>query len=303
MFNNLAFNFTLPKPKDSVEKAPEPKDFKEIDELSEDERDYDLDQDPLYNTLTFGWMEDGRLGFQPDHPSFMQSSPRPVLALHLPRNKKTGQQFFCRRASAGSRHTLYLMINHRPEPDQYDKKTKKLMISGLNQLALCEDPGYNSPQEVEWDKSDEPKRVIAAHGNSFVITRFGNVYSWGFGRYGVLGHCEDRTCQIPRQILTLKKVKIKQLSAGAFHVVALSTNHKLYSWGRNDKGQLGRGFESPMEVVPAEIEYFDPKNERPHMISSGLNHTLLLLRVRTLMKGVDEEMRVRVTFCTYWLTD
>ena len=84
----------------------------------------------LLNSFSFGWTEDGRCSLDVDIKN--QKCPRHVV---FP-DDTDGRHFVCKNASAGSRHTLYLMINSNPEPASRDgsaKKTKKLMISGLNQ--------------------------------------------------------------------------------------------------------------------------------------------------------------------------
>ena len=46
-------------------------------------------QEPLLNVFTFGWMEDGRLGYEADDSSYIQSVPRPMASLraHVPKMK------------------------------------------------------------------------------------------------------------------------------------------------------------------------------------------------------------------------
>ena len=45
-------------------------------------------QEPLLNVFTFGWMEDGRLGYDADDTSFIQSVPRPMASLRAAPPKK-----------------------------------------------------------------------------------------------------------------------------------------------------------------------------------------------------------------------
>ena len=47
-------------------------------------------QEPLLNIFTFGWMEDGRLGYEADISSHIQSIPRPIAALRVSKMKKKG---------------------------------------------------------------------------------------------------------------------------------------------------------------------------------------------------------------------
>ena len=38
-------------------------------------------QEPLLNVFTFGWMEDGRLGYEADDSNYVQSVPRRMAGL------------------------------------------------------------------------------------------------------------------------------------------------------------------------------------------------------------------------------
>ena len=239
---------------------------------------------PLLNVFTFGWMEDGRLGYAPDKPGFIQCTPRPVFALRNKAQKRAGGKMFaCKAVSAGSRHTLMLMTNIYPEGGDDDnqdikRKTTKLLITGLNQRGLCEDTGLMVPTDLNWEADEEPVQLATGSGTCFIVTIRGNVYSFGHGRYGVLGHGSQQTDQVPRQIMALLKQRVTKVSCGAFHAIATTVSNKLYSWGRNHRGQLGRGFESDMEVLPGLVTGFDVR-EIPMQICCGADHVLALIKI------------------------
>ena len=46
------------------------------------------------------------------------------------------------------------MININKEGSSF-KKSRKVMICGLNQLGLCEDKGFDHPVDVPWDNGGE----------------------------------------------------------------------------------------------------------------------------------------------------
>lgn len=131
------------------------------------------------------------------------------------KRSKSRKYFVCQKLSAGSRHSLFLMINCKEESGKLGKKTKKVMISGLNQRGLCEEPGFMEPVDVEgWDPEEIPVDVIAGNGTSYVISKHGNLFSWGHNRFGVLGHKDEESIQIPRQVMSLLREKIKSLATG-----------------------------------------------------------------------------------------
>jgi alpha-tubulin suppressor-like RCC1 family protein len=288
---------------------------------SEDDDRWELNEDPMVNVFTFGWTEDGRLGYQRKDSAVMQPCPCPVAGLRvLPAKKKTfnqnappPKQFICKKVSAGSRHSLFLMIDcsknmnklppKRDDDDDYDsgrdnkapppkfKRQRKIMISGLNHVGLCEDPGFNEPVDVPWDESfDRPVDVIAGRGASFVITKNGHLYSWGFGKFGVLGHGDTITVSLPRRIFGLERKFVTKVGVGAFHAIALTDENILYSWGRNSKGQLGIGFESDQVLNLAAVTMPQQVSRAPIVdVSCGFEHSVILMNV-TLGKADEITM-------------
>jgi len=69
------------------------------------------------------------------------------------------------------------------------------------------------------------------------------VFAWGNNQFGQLGLAIDEyeSFHTPRELFYFKEKICSWLSAGTFHSVALTIEGYCYSWGRNDKGQLGHG--------------------------------------------------------------
>ena len=78
--------------------------------------------------------------------------------------------------------------------------------------------------------------------------------------------------------MSLNRQTIREISIGDYFVIALTNDSKVYSWGRNNKGQLGRGNETDYELDAALITAFTSV-QRPLKISSGQEHTLCLVEV------------------------
>lgn len=104
-----------------------------------------LGSEPLLNVMCMGWSEDGRLGMPPDQvPKYMLTKATPVAGLRANTQLKGRhriKQFICRSASAGQRHTLFLMTNiHLDlEPNKGGNKryeVTKLVLVLLLVLAL-----------------------------------------------------------------------------------------------------------------------------------------------------------------------
>jgi alpha-tubulin suppressor-like RCC1 family protein len=105
------------------------------------------------------------------------------------------------------------------------------------------------------------------------------LFSFGLGRFGILGHGEEQTWQIPRQVMSLQRHRVKQVALGKYHALCVTYAGKLYSWGRNDMGQLGRGHKSPMELVPGLAADINTDREHTQDISCGVNHSMAIVRV------------------------
>jgi alpha-tubulin suppressor-like RCC1 family protein len=79
------------------------------------------------------------------------------------------------------------------------------------------------------------------HGINFTIVRTidGELYSRGCNDAGQLGLGQERKNE---NIVFLEKIKIeniKHIRCMNYSVIAIDHNHKIYTWGENNKGQLG----------------------------------------------------------------
>ncbi|MDD2999624.1 MAG: hypothetical protein PHV05_11235 [Candidatus Riflebacteria bacterium] len=94
---------------------------------------------------------------------------------------------------------------------------------------------------------DEPTNFfgIAAGGEfSMAVARDGTatkLYTWGRNNYGQLGHGDtsQRNRMAAIENFPPTGEKIRTLCAGKEHAMALTESGKVYTWGRNNYGQLG----------------------------------------------------------------
>jgi alpha-tubulin suppressor-like RCC1 family protein len=70
---------------------------------------------------------------------------------------------------------------------------------------------------------------------SMVVLNNGNIYGWGDNNFGQLGlGMKTRFETKPRLIESLEEITIKKIACGMGHVIALSNNGTIYSWGINE---------------------------------------------------------------------
>lgn len=86
------------------------------------------------------------------------------------------------------------------------------------------------------------KSVALGDGFTIILTQKGHLYSYGTrnekGQLG-LGHTE--AVRRPAFISSIAKERVVSVSSGKGHVLALTKNSKVFSWGEGSDGQLGLG--------------------------------------------------------------
>ena len=93
--------------------------------------------------------------------------------------------------------------------------------------------------------------VSCGDKHTVCVTSDGEVYSWGAGRMGALGHGNTESVDLPKRIEGLQG--IVKVVCGANHTLVLDTNGKLHAFGENTYGQLGLNSDSLKEVSPKKI--------------------------------------------------
>ncbi|KAL3532222.1 hypothetical protein ACH5RR_005743 [Cinchona calisaya] len=102
------------------------------------------------------------------------------------------------------------------------------------------------PCKVDSLNGSSIKLVSAAKFHSVAVTARGEVFTWGFGRGGRLGHPEfdihsgQAAVITPRQVISgLGARRVKTIAAAKHHTVAATQGGEVFTWGSNREGQLG----------------------------------------------------------------
>ena len=130
------------------------------------------------------------------------------------------------------------------------------------------------------------KEISAGYNHTVAIDEDGKVYAWGYNYRGQLGDGTNNDSNIPICISDiptnpLNKVKIKEISAGGSHTVAIDEEGKVYAWGVNYNGQLGNGTNNNSNI-PICISDISTNLVSIKEISAGGSHTV----------AIDEEGKV-----------
>ncbi len=116
------------------------------------------------------------------------------------------------------------------------------------------------------------------------------VYAWGCNTSGQLGLSHTELRRSPTIVDALWALPVQQLAAGTEHSAALTSNGFLFTWGGNDKGQLG---------IPVIAEV-----AAQHQVSSGTSlyptdnsKRVCVTPVMIGVRGLGLHLRFRGLFC------
>ena len=96
----------------------------------------------------------------------------------------------------------------------------------------------------------------------------------------------------PIELKELEDKKIKEFYIEKNFVLALSEENKLYSWGRNYDGQLGRDTKYEFDANPREIIYFTKSRSKIKQICIRYSSIMVLLDNKKLVIWGDNEIRL-----------
>uniref|UniRef100_A0A3P9BK00 E3 ubiquitin-protein ligase HERC2 n=1 Tax=Maylandia zebra TaxID=106582 RepID=A0A3P9BK00_9CICH len=113
----------------------------------------------------------------------------------------------------------------------------------------------DKPRLIEALKTKRIRDIACGSSHSAAITSSGELYSWGLGEYGRLGHGDNTTQLRPKLVKVLLGHRVIQVACGSrdAQTLALTDEGFVFSWGDGDFGKLGRGGSEGCNV-PQNIE-------------------------------------------------
>ncbi|CAN1319621.1 Inhibitor of Bruton tyrosine kinase [Linum perenne] len=119
--------------------------------------------------------------------------------------------------------------------------------SGANyQLGTGNSDMQKLPCKVDTLHGSLIRLVSAAKFHSVAVSEHGEVYTWGFGRGGRLGHPDfdihsgQAAVIAPRQVTSgIGSRRVRAISAAKHHTVLATEGGEVFTWGSNREGQLG----------------------------------------------------------------
>lgn len=126
--------------------------------------------------------------------------------------------------------------------------------------------------------------VTCGPWHTALITSAGQLFTFGDGTFGVLGHGDRESVSYPKEVESLSGLRTVAVACGVWHTAAVVdvmvtqstlsvSSGKLFTWGDGDKNRLGHGDKEPRlkpTCVPALIDYNFNKVACGHSLTVGL---------------------------------
>jgi alpha-tubulin suppressor-like RCC1 family protein len=165
--------------------------------------------------------ENNQLGNFGTFTSYLQNIPLLVESLIHERIVKV---------AAGYSFTLAVTEEGRVYGWGYNDKMQLGVGHRLNQ---------EEPQLIKLLGHERVVDVACGQQHSLALTEQGQVYSWGLGVFGQLGHGVLSDEGVPLIIKEIESRKIIKISCGSHHSLILEENGQVWSFGSSEYGQQG----------------------------------------------------------------
>jgi len=129
------------------------------------------------------------------------------------------------------------------------------------------------PKKVEALAGRRVVAVSAGAAHGLAITADGNLWSWGNGGSGKLGHGNEQQQLLPKKIEAFAGRRVVAASAAANYNLAITADGAVWSWGYGYRGKLGHGDEQAHQQ-PKKVEAF--AGQRVVAVSAGEYHSLAI---------------------------
>ncbi|KAL5229142.1 hypothetical protein ABZP36_017407 [Zizania latifolia] len=132
-----------------------------------------------------------------------------------------------------------------------------------------------------------------------LITTMGQLFTFGDGTFGVLGHGNRESISCPREVESLSGLKTISVACGVWHTAAIVevivtqssssiSSGKLFTWGDGDKHRLGHGDKEPRlkpTCVASLIDYDFHRIACGHSLTVGLTTSGKVLSMGNTVYG------------------
>ena len=139
------------------------------------------------------------------------------------------------------------------------------------------------------------KQVACGWHHTCALLDNGQLYTWGSGEYGRLGHGHETHQVSPKMVEALQGKAVTFVGAGGFHTACIIEGGNLMTWGGSHFGQLGHGDEADRKT-PEVVK--GVQQAVAHKVACGMHHTLMLTETQEVWSwGRTVRLYGRCTVC------
>ncbi|OIV97494.1 hypothetical protein TanjilG_11018 [Lupinus angustifolius] len=173
---------------------------------------------------TFSWGSDGKLGH---HTDLSDLEPHPLLGAL--------EDIPVVQIAAGHCYLLCLAF----QPSGMSVYSVGCGLGGKLGHGTRTDEKY--PRLIEQFQllNLQPMVIAAGAWHAAVVGRDGRVCTWGWGRYGCLGHGNEECELVPKVVEALSDVKAAHVATGDYTTFVVSDDGDVYSFGCGESDSLG----------------------------------------------------------------
>ena len=126
------------------------------------------------------------------------------------------------------------------------------------------------------------KQISCGYEHSAALNDSGELYTWGQGQGGILGHGDLENQPTPKKVeyFVNKHLEVTKICCGGLHNMAIAGDGDLFTWGRGDGLQIGIAQKIINEMEDFELGFSTPipiiKDKTIIDVAAGVAHSLAL---------------------------
>jgi uncharacterized repeat protein (TIGR02543 family) len=138
------------------------------------------------------------------------------------------------------------------------------------------DPSF-SQVNILMHLEDNIYKQLAGERHTAILTDSGRIFIWGSNQYYQLGDGTTQNSGIPKELIIhqlTENEKIIDLAVGRYHTLILTSEGRVFGWGRNYNGEIGNNNTNP-HSVPTEVTFFSnlPSEDKVVSIYAGFTRS------------------------------
>lgn len=163
---------------------------------------------------------------------------------------------------------------------------------------------YPSPILMESIANDCIVEISCGANHSMAINDKGDLYTWGEGVYGQLGHKVLNNEIYPRKVEIKNQIRVINAQGGAMHTMIVTDRGFILGWGNNEKQQLlMQKVKNVMDpcILPL-YEYNNNFTIDEIRFNKENKESENAMNLNDLSTNVEDLMKVKLISCSMWYT-